>query len=83
MLHRIARRTIALVFAMTATVAMADPIARIDPPNWWTGYRDTTLQLMVSGPGIAHYRVSVADDRARVMRTVTLDSPNYLFVYLD
>ncbi len=64
------------------SLAQADPIQRIDPPNWWTGFYDTQLQLMITGSNVASYRVSV-DHGARVLRTVTLDSPNYLFVYLD
>lgn len=37
----------------------APKVDRIDPPHWWTGMADRTLQLQIQGPGIAGSRLSV------------------------
>ena len=56
-------------------------VSRIDPADWYVGLKDPQLQLMVYGPGIREAEVHV--DGARVDSVVRLDSPNYLFVYLN
>lgn len=57
-------------------------VERIDPPNWWTGMANDTLQLMVSGPDIAKYNVSVDYPGISLLEQLNLDSPNYKFLYL-
>ena len=47
-----------LLVPLTACAAPAD-IQRVEPPNWWTGYKETGLQLMVYGNQIARYEPSV------------------------
>ena len=56
-------------------------ISRIDPSNWYVGMKDPTLQLMAYGEGIAETEVFV--DGAQLDSVVRLDSPNYLFLYLN
>ena len=58
-------------------------VSRIDPANWFAGMRNPSLQLMVYGPNIKTADVSVDYPGARVDSVVRLDSPNYLFVYLN
>ncbi|MCR5820981.1 MAG: cyclomaltodextrinase N-terminal domain-containing protein [Bacteroidaceae bacterium] len=56
-------------------------VSRIDPTDWYVGLKDPSLQLMVYGPGIRDAEVYV--DGAEVDSVVRLDSPNYLFIYLN
>ena len=65
--------------------ACAEPakIQRVEPPNWWTGFRETGLQLMVYGNQISMYQPSVDYPGVTVERFEKGDSPDYLFVYLD
>ena len=59
-------------------------IDRIDPANWFVGMKNPQLQLMVYGKGIAAVQNVTTDyPGVRVDSVVCLDSPNYLFVYLD
>ena len=58
-------------------------VDRIDPTNWFVGMKDPSLQLMVYGPNIKSADVSVDYPGVRVDSVVRLDSPNYLFVYLN
>lgn len=75
-----------VLFFILAQVIMANAqvkISRIDPANWFAGMRNPSLQLMVYGPNIKTADVSVDYPGARVDSVVRLDSPNYLFVYLN
>ena len=65
------------------TIHTAVRIDRIDPACWYVGLKDSSLQLMVWGRGIRDAEVSVDYPGVAVRSVVRLDSPNYLFVYLD
>ena len=56
---------------------------RVEPPNWWTGFKETGLQLMVHGENIGRYDVVLQHPGVSIQRMVRVKSPNYLFVYLD
>ena len=68
---------------MALTMEAAIKITRIDPTDWYAGMNDPSLQLMVYGPGIADATVKTDYPGARIDSIVRLDSPNYLFVYLN
>jgi len=57
-------------------------IQRVEPLRWWVGMK-TNLQLLVQGPGISAYDVSVQESGLRVKAVHKADSPDYLFVDLD
>ena len=56
-------------------------ISRIDPTDWYVGMKNPSLQLMIYGPNISEAGISVQG--AKIDSIVRLDSPNYLFVYLN
>ncbi len=58
-------------------------IDRIEPTDWFIGMKNPSLQLMVYGEGIRDADVSVDYEGVRIDSLVRLDSPNYLFVYLN
>lgn len=58
-------------------------ITRIDPPNWWVGMKDTTLQLLVYGKNVADFSsVSVPKPGIRIDSVHRVENPNYLFIDL-
>jgi glycosidase len=65
-----------------AGAALAD-IQRVEPPFWWTGFKETGLQLMVYGEQISRYEPSVDYPGVTIERVAKVKSPNYLFLYLD
>jgi len=71
-----------LLFGLEATAAGVK-VTRIDPTDWFVGMKNTSLQLMVYGPGIREAEVELDYEGARITDVVRLDSPNYLIVYLD
>lgn len=60
----------------------APVITNVEPPFWWVGMANDTLQIMVTGNGIADAEVSVDYPGVRLLEQTALDSPNYKFLYL-
>ena len=71
------------ILGMFAAKKTAVNINRIEPADWYAGMKNQTLQLMVSGQGIREAEVTVDYQNVTVDSLVRLDSPNYLFVYLN
>ena len=71
----------ALLLSIPAVVAIN--IEKIDPPFWYVGMEDKSLQLMVYGKDIANAKVDVSYPGVQISSTVRLDSDNYLLVYLQ
>ena len=71
-----------LAAALSATLSLSaqEPITRVEPLSWWVGMK-TDLQLLVQGPGISEYAVSIEGaDGVAVKAVHKADSPNYLFI---
>lgn len=58
---------------------------KFEPPYWWTGMHDPSLQIQVYAPGIKAADVALAPyPGVSVDSVARLDgSPNYLFIYLN
>ena len=70
---------------LAAAPAVAAPfgVERIDPPHWWTGMKDTSLQLQVYGRDVRPADFSVDYPGVRVDSVARLDgSPDWQYVYL-
>src|SRR5659263_307567 len=74
---------IAILFAVAFVPVNGQIIERVDPPSWFTGMKESALQLMVYGKGIAAYDVKADYPGVRVTTLVKTENPNYLFVNLD
>ena len=70
--------------SICAAKAKKPAINRVEPAFWYAGMKNPSLQLMVYGPNIASVNSVTTDyPGVRVDSVVALDSPNYLFVYLN
>lgn len=77
---------IASAFAALALPAFAGVKAdKIDPPHWWSGMHNPSLQLQVYGQGIKKSDVTLAEYPGVTLDSVAkLDgSDNYLYLYLN
>lgn len=74
--------SLALILS-SMTMQAATKIDYIEPENWYVGMKNSSLQLMVYGKNIRDSRVSVDYPGVKIDSLVRLDSPNYLFVYLN
>lgn len=61
----------------------APMVTNVEPPCWWAGMSDPSLQVMVTGPGIADADVTADYPGVTLKEAVSLDSPNYKFLYFD
>ncbi len=69
--------------SMAATTA-SSATTRVEPPNWWVGMRDTSLQLMLHGAGIADAKPVLAPYPGVTLKSShRATSANYLFIDLD
>ncbi len=55
----------------------------IDPPFWWANMPVTELQIQLYGENLGSYRATVNYAGVEIKRQIAVDSPNYLFIYLD
>ena len=74
--------SLALILS-SMTMQAATKIDHIEPESWYVGMKNSSLQLMVYGKNIRDSRVSVDYPGVKIDSLVRLDSPNYLFVYLN
>ncbi len=81
---KIARTCFAALFvSLVILPANGQIIERIDPPSWFTGMKESALQLMVYGKEIGTYEVKANYQGVKVITLVKTENPNYLFVSLD
>lgn len=57
-------------------------VDRIEPPYWWVGMKNDTLQLMIEGKDIASSEVTLYYSGVNIAESVNLESPNYKVLYL-
>ena len=70
-----------MILTLMAYSATAQ-IERVEPPNWWVGFKDSSLQLLVKGNGISSYVPTLDYPGVRMEKVHRADSPNYLFIDL-
>ena len=58
-------------------------IERLEPDSWWIGFRHPELQLMVHGDHVAALVPQLSYPGVRLLDSVRVDNPNYLFINLS
>lgn len=67
-----------------ATAAGAFEIKKIDPPHWWTGMHDTSLQIQIQGTDVRPCKVTVDYPGVSLDSVARLNnSNNWLYLYLN
>ena len=84
MLKKLALLLCLTFLSVTSSLAKNDA-PQFDPPHWWAGMHDPSLQIQVHAPGIRSSEVSLAPyEGVSIDSVARLDgSPNYLFIYLN
>ena len=68
------------LFFMTLTINAQ--IDKIEPPFWYAGMHNPSLQIMFYGKDIAKYEVSVSNE-TKIVDIKKTENPNYIFVTID
>ena len=58
-------------------------LKHVEPPFWWTGMKNTKLQLLVHGDKISDFSVNIDYRGIKVESTNKVENPNYLFINLE
>ena len=73
------------LYTMILTLLTHSAIAqleRVEPPNWWVGFQENTVQLLIKEDGISEYTPEVDYPGVSIKEVHKADSPNYLFIDL-
>ncbi|WP_345167192.1 glycoside hydrolase family 13 protein [Algibacter aquimarinus] len=65
------------------TIVEQNDIQRIEPPNWWIGFKNLSLQLLVHHPQISKRTPYISYQGVSIEKVHHADSPNYLFIDLS
>ena len=57
-------------------------LTRVEPPNWWIGMKDNSLQLLVYEENIGNSTPEISYTGISIENVHKADSPNYLFIDL-
>jgi glycosidase len=58
-------------------------LTRVEPPNWWIGMKDNSLQLLVNHPNIGTTTPEINYSGISIKKVHKAKSPNYLFIDLE
>ncbi|MCA0132571.1 glycoside hydrolase family 13 protein [Winogradskyella alexanderae] len=58
-------------------------INKIEPPNWWVGFKSEALQLLVHHAEIGSYTPEISYSGISIEKVHKANSPNYLFLDLQ
>lgn len=72
----------ALIIGCTLSSSAVN-ITHVDPAFWWTGMKNPELQILVYGENISDCKVKIDYPGVNVKEIVSVENPNYLFIYLD
>ncbi len=81
------RKLFLLLLLLTALLplaagAQAVSIERVNPTNWWVGMKNPNVQLLIHGPGAGTLAYSIAYPGVKLVKTSTVENPNYAFLDL-
>ena len=70
-----------ILFLLITTFSFAQ-IERVEPPNWWIGFQNNQLQLLVQENNIANANPSINYEGVSIVKVTKGNSNNYLFLDL-
>ena len=62
--------------------AQAVTIQRLNPTNWWVGMQNSSVQLLVYGPGAGTLTYNIAYPGVKLVKASPAENPNYAFLDL-
>lgn len=72
----------AIILTHSITISALE-ITRMEPSFWWTGMKNTELQIMMYGKDISSSKVTLNYPGVKIKEIATVENPNYLFIYLN
>ena len=76
-------KNIISIIALCYSISMISQVERIEPPNWWIGFEETNLQLLIKGDNISIAKPEIQYEGISVEKVHKGESLNYLFIDLN
>lgn len=73
---------VAMMLISLAGAGQEVKLDRVEPPNWWTGFKNNSLQLLVHGTNIGLSTPELKYNGVVLENVNTVTNPNYLFLDL-
>lgn len=74
--------TVFLFGFFISTSLFAQEIERIEPPNWWVGMNNPSLQILLYGDDIGALTPVISHANVQLKKAQSVENPNYLFLDL-
>lgn len=72
-----------LSLILLCSISASSQIERVEPPNWWVGFKETKLQLLIKGNDISAFSPEIEYTGVSIQKVHKAKSPNYLFIDLQ
>ena len=72
-----------LLIILIYSISMKSQEARIEPPNWWVGFDESSVQLLIYDDNISNAKPEINFEGVSIENFHKGDSPNYLFIDLN
>ncbi len=59
------------------------PFSRVDPPNWWVGMENNTVELLFQGPSIQEFDITLVGTDTKITKISRPSNPYYVFVTIE
>ena len=77
------RKTVLILLLLTSALvssAQGFKTIRVEPPSWWTGFKNTELQLLVYATDIGKTNAAIFYPGVELKRMHIMDNPDYVFL---
>jgi len=77
------KNKILLIILLVSSISYSQQIERIEPPFWWEGFKNTSLQLLIYGKNISNLDFKIKSDIVELVSVEKAENPNYIFLNLE
>ena len=72
-----------IIFLCFVQWGFAQSLERVEPPFWWTGMKNTSLQLMLYGHNLQSLQFEIDYEGVFLDRVIGVENENYVFLDLE
>ena len=77
------KNKILVILLLICSISYSQQIERIEPPFWWEGFKNTSLQLLVYGENISNLDFNIKSNIVELVSVKKAENPNYIFLNLE
>ena len=77
------KNKILVILLLICSLSYSQQIERIEPPFWWEGFKNTSLQLLVYGENISNLDFNIKSNIVELVSVEKAENPNYIFLNLE